>query len=214
MPVSPPDLHRAWTLDDLDLLPEDGQRYELVDGGLVVTPPPTQRHQILAIDLRDLLRDAAPPGWRVQVEFPIPFAADTQRIPDVVVHRWPVQQPRADRRNPVGPADVGLIVEVVSPTSKRTDRFAKPGEYAEAGIALFWRLETEPELVLHPWALSGAGYVPQPPVRGRGSAPRPLGVVDRRRVRAPRLSLAGSDIRRTGRSGPCRDGGRMFRPRP
>ncbi len=180
MPVFPPDLHRGWTLDDLDALPDDGRRYELVDGGLVVTPPPTQWHQMLAGGLRERLQAAAPPGWRAHLEFPVPFDEDTQRIPDVVVHRWPLQHPRDDRRNPVGPADVGLVVEVVSPSTRRTDRFAKPGEYAEAGIALFWRLETEPELVLHPFVLSGAGYEALPPVRDQGSVPVPWGrlVVD------------------------------------
>jgi Uma2 family endonuclease len=177
MPVSPPDVHRGWTLDDLHLLPDDGQRYELVDGGLVVTPPPTQWHQILGDDLRERLQAAAPSGWRARVEFPLPFAEDTQRIPDVVVHRWPLQHPRGDERNPVGPADVGLIVEVVSRSTRRTDRFAKPGEYAEAGIALFWRLETEPDVVLHPFVLAGAGYEPLPPVRVQGSAPVPWGTL-------------------------------------
>ena len=180
MPVSPPDLHRGWTLADLETLPDDGQRYELVDGGLVMTPPPSQRHQDLAYDLHDRLRTAAPVGWRVRLEFPIPFAEDTQRIPDVVVHRWPLQQPRDDERNRVGPADLGLVIEVVSPSTRRTDRFAKPGEYAEAGIALFWRLETEPELVLHAFVLDGATYQPLAPVCERGSVPVPWGslVVD------------------------------------
>lgn len=180
MPVSPPDLHRGWTLDDLGTLPDDGQRYELVDGGLVMTPPPTQRHQMLGDDLREQLQAAAPPGWRARLEFPLPFAADTQRTPDVVVHRWPLQHPREDERNPVGPADVGLIVEVVSASTRRTDRFAKPGEYAEAGIGLFWRLETEPDLVLHPFVLGRAGYEPLSPVHGQGSVPVPWGslVVD------------------------------------
>ncbi len=177
MPVSPPDLHRGWTLDDLDTLPDDGQRYELVDGGLVVTPPPTQRHQMLGYDLHDRLRAAAPDGWRVRPEFPLPFAEDTQRTPDVVVHRWPLQHPRDDARNPVGPADVGLLVEVVSPSTRRTDRFAKPGEYAEAGIRLFWRLETEPDLVLHPFVLGPAGYEPLEPVRNQGSVPVPWGSI-------------------------------------
>jgi Uma2 family endonuclease len=162
--VQTPDVHRGWTVADLDDLPDDGQRYELVDGSLVVTPPPTQRHQLLASDLRDRLRAAGPQGWRVQQEFPLPFAEDTQRTPDVVVHRWPPRQPRDDPRNPVGPSDVALVVEVVSPRTRRTDRFAKPGEYAEAGIAMFWRLETEPDLVLHPFVL------PEPsPSRGARS---------------------------------------------
>jgi Uma2 family endonuclease len=175
MSISPPDLHGGWTLHDLDSLPDDGQRYELVDGGLLVTPPATQRHQNLASDLRDRLQAAAPPGWRVRQEFPLPFAQDTQRIPDVVVHRWPLQHPRDDDRNPVGPADVELILEVVSPTTWRTDRFAKPGEYAEAGIGLFWRLECEPVLVLHPFVLGSAGYEPLDPVHGQGNVPVPWG---------------------------------------
>jgi Uma2 family endonuclease len=177
MPVTPPDLHRGWTLADLDTLPDDGQRYELVDGGLVVTPPPTQRHQMLGDDLRDRLQAAAPSGWRARLEFPLPFAEDTQRTPDVVVHRWPLRHPRDDERNPVGPADVGLIVEVVSASTRRTDRFAKPGEYAEAGIGRFWRLETDPELVLHPFVLGRAGYEPLEPVRGQGSVPVPWGSI-------------------------------------
>lgn len=175
MSLTPPYLSGGWTLHDLDALPDDGQRYELVDGGLVVTPPPTQRHQDLANDLRDRLQAAAPPGWRVRQEFPLPFGPDTQRIPDVVVYRWPLQHPRDDERNRVGPLDVGLVVEVVSPTTRRTDRFAKPGEYAEAGISLFWRLETEPVLALHPFVLRGAEYEPLGPVRGQGSVPTPWG---------------------------------------
>ncbi len=167
MSLSLPDLGRGWTLADLDDLPDDDCRYELVDGGLVVTPPPTQRHQDLALELYERLRDAAPIGWRVRHEYPLPFADDTQRVPDVLVHRWPLQHPRADPRNPLGPADVGLVVEVVSPRTRRTDRFAKPGEYADAGLPLFWRLETEPDLALHAFALRGDAYEPvagDPPV--------------------------------------------------
>lgn len=175
MSVSPPDVGRGWTLADLDGLPEDGQRYELVDGGLVVTPYATQRHQDLADDLRDRLRAAAPAGWRCRVEYPLPFADDTQRIPDVVVYRWPLRHPRADARNPLGPADVGLLVEVVSRRTRRTDRFAKPGEYAEAGIGLFWRLETEGQLELHTFVLQGAAYEPAARISGHGVVRVPWG---------------------------------------
>jgi len=64
MSLSPPDVHRGWTLADLAGLPEDGCRYELVDGALLVSPPPTQRHQELGSNLRDVLQQAAAPGWR------------------------------------------------------------------------------------------------------------------------------------------------------
>src|SRR5437763_3785802 len=44
-PMSMPTLHRRWTVDDLDDLPSDGQRYEVIDGELLVTPAPSIAHQ-------------------------------------------------------------------------------------------------------------------------------------------------------------------------
>ena len=40
-----------YTVDDLDLFPDDGNRYELLDGVLIVTPAPSQLHQIIAARL-------------------------------------------------------------------------------------------------------------------------------------------------------------------
>lgn len=85
-----------------------------------------------------------------------------------------LQQPRSNDRSPLGPADVGLVVEVVSPHSRRTDRFAKPGEYADAGIGIYLRLETEPELALHAFVLSGTTYEAAP----SSPAPVPWGHLD------------------------------------
>ncbi len=177
-PTAVPDLFRTWTVDELADLPDDGFRYELVDGRLEVTPPPTQAHQELGEGLRALLMAAAPAGWRSRVEYPLRFGADTQRQPDVVLYRWPLHEPSGDRQNPVGPRDLGLIVEIVSPSSRRRDRFAKPGEYADAGIPIYWRLETEPELTLHTFVLDGSVYVPDATITGSGSAPVPWGRVD------------------------------------
>lgn len=44
----------------------------------------------------------------------------------------------------VPPSEVSLVVEVVSPNSKTMDRIVKPPIYAEAGIAAYWRVETDP----------------------------------------------------------------------
>lgn len=178
MSVVHPDLGRRWTVPELGELPDDGLRYELVDGCLVVTPPPTQRHQLLAAGLRRQLDAACPPPWRCEVEFPVALAEDTLRQADVAVFRWPPVEPRAERDSTVGPGDVGLLVEVVSPSTRRTDRFAKPGEYAEAGVALFWRLETDPALVLHAFRLEAGSYVPVAQVTTLGRVPAPWGVVE------------------------------------
>jgi Uma2 family endonuclease len=165
------DAARTWTRDMLAALPDDGLRYELCDGNLVVTPL-RQRHQWWADRLAQQLRSAVPSGWRVVVEMPLPLGDTDLRVPDVMVHRWPLSAP-ADDVDPLRAVDVGLIVEIVSSRTAKTDRFLEPGEYAGAGIPAYWRLETEPQRVLHPNLLRDGGYVAQPSVveRGEGASP-------------------------------------------
>ncbi len=178
------DVGRTWTLAELRELPDDGLRYELVDGNLFVTPP-TQRHQWWGDGLAGQLRAQAPPGWRMVTELQLPLGEDL-RIPDVVVHRWPLQHPTADADSPLGPADVGVLIEVVSPRTRKTDRYTKPGEYAAAGIGLFWRLETAAELLLHPYVLHAGEYRAADVVTGSGRVAAPWGevVVDLTTLRA------------------------------
>ena len=172
-----PDFRRVWRIEELQELPDDGCKYELVDGRLDVTPPPTQWHDLLGHQLADLLLAAAPPGWLAIQAFLVRLADDTQRQPDVVLFRWPPREPTEDRRSPVGPADIGLLIEVVSPSSRRRDRFHKPGEYADAGIGIYWRLETEPDLALHTYRLDGTAYVADVTITDSGTAPVPWGRV-------------------------------------
>ncbi|MGS2616874.1 Uma2 family endonuclease [Micromonospora sp. LZ34] len=130
----PPD--RGWREQDLLDLPEDGNRYEIIDGSLHVTPPAGPDHHELADDIRMALRQVAPPGWRVirVVGIRVPGG---NLIPDVTVLR-----PGAPRdRMWAEAADVALVVEVESPSSRRHDRFTKPALYAEAGIPAYWRVE-------------------------------------------------------------------------
>ena len=70
-----------------------------------------------------------------------------------------------------------LVVEVMSPSSRKTDLFAKPGEYAEAGIPLFWRLDLDPEPLLHAFALADGRYAEVATVRGEGVVPVPWGAL-------------------------------------
>ena len=122
------------TVDDLLELPDDdGRRHELVDGILIVSPPPSVAHQEIAHQLRELLAASAPDGWRVRTEFPLLFAEDTLRVPDVMAFRHPLEHGSPNPSFVIAPADVGLVVEVVSPSSRRTDRFAKPGGVRRRG---------------------------------------------------------------------------------
>lgn len=144
----------GWTVDDLDGLPDDGYRYELLDGGLLVSPPPELAHQYIATRLVQVLNASLPRELTAVVAPGVYFDERNYRIPDVVVFGRSVLQ-RARPR--LGLGDVVLAVELTSPGSTRMDRVLKPAEYAAAGIEHFWRLELSgPVLVTH--VLAGHVY--------------------------------------------------------
>ena len=180
------ELHQpgSWRFDQLDALPDDGRRYEVVDGLLVVSPPPSFWHQVVSAALLRQLSAQAPPDWHVLFELGLPLGTDG-RVPDLsVVSARARSRPGAPLP---GPEHVGLVVEVVSPSSRKTDRFAKPGEYAEAGIPLFWRVETEPDLLLSAYRLGAEAYDRVAVVDAVGSVPAPWGPVrvDLTRIGSP-----------------------------
>lgn len=127
-----------WRVEDLDDLPEDGQRYEVIDGSLLMSPPPSARHQAIAGRLVALLRDGAPVGVEVVEATGIRIGTGLL-IPDVLV----ASSDAIWRGGPILAADeVQLVVEVVSPSSITNDRVTKPSLYAAAGIPHYWRVET------------------------------------------------------------------------
>lgn len=79
---------RSLTRRDLDSMPEDGHRYELIDGCLVVTPAPTPRHQIVVVGLWEVLKAACPAHLRVLVApLDVVLSDDTVVQPDALVAR-------------------------------------------------------------------------------------------------------------------------------
>lgn len=106
-----------------------------------------------------LLDQQAPEGWFAINEFALPLGTDG-RVPDVAVVRSGAPVTDTSKRYPVGPEWFGLVVEVVSPRTAKTDRFLKPAEYAAAGVPLFWRVELLPEVVIHGFRLEAGAYVP------------------------------------------------------
>lgn len=139
-----------WTEPDLHLFPQDGHRYEIVDGGLHVTPPLDDTHESLARALVTTLRGAAPPGWWVVARLGVAIGA-SNLIPDVLVLR-----PESSGAIWSRPSDVALVVEVESAESRRYDRLLKPALYADAGIPSFWRVEPGPALQVHRLGADGA----------------------------------------------------------
>lgn len=170
-----PLLAGPWRFDELADAPElpDGYGYEVVDGRLVVTPPPADRHQFAVAALLVQLAGRCPPQWLVAPDLALRLGTDG-RVPDLAVV---TARASGAGPHPRTPADFGLVVEVVSPSSRKTDLFAKPGEYAEAGLPLFWRLDLDPRPVLHCFALRGGDYAEVAVVDGAGDAPAPWGPV-------------------------------------
>ncbi|WP_229073150.1 Uma2 family endonuclease [Actinoplanes sp. DH11] len=161
-----------WTEPDLHLFPQDGHRYEIVDGSLHVTPPPDARHDALVAAVVEVLRAAAPEGWWVCDRSGV-AAGESNLVPDVTVLR-----PRSGGRSWADPADVALVVEVESAETRQYDRLLKPAVYAAAGIPGFWRVEPGP--VLRTFTRDGAGYRALDSVEGaeqiRLDAPYPMRV--------------------------------------
>ena len=142
----------GWTVEDLDLLPEDGLRYELVDGTLRVSPPPPTPHNLTASELLVRLFAVIGPEWRVAAPGSVRLDARNRREPDVLVLRG-----SAAKLQHTPPQDVLLAVEVMSPSSVIDDRLVKPSQYARAGIPHYWRLEPAVP-VLVTYALVGDTY--------------------------------------------------------
>ncbi|WP_410810853.1 Uma2 family endonuclease [Micromonospora sp. 067-2] len=129
-----------YTLEDLLGLPDDAPRVELVDGVIQVTPSPTLGHQDISLLLSRWLLQHAPSDLRVAQAVGVGLSFTTSRQPDVLLRRSGL----AANRSLLRPEDVILAVEIVSPGTRRTDRIAKPGEYAAAAIPFYWRIEQNP----------------------------------------------------------------------
>lgn len=137
----------------------DRPRYELLSPGvLTVSPAPGTPHQRASRLLANLLEAAAArAGADVDVLESVNLEIPGERLtmPDILV----LDDPTADA-NPTrySPETVWLVVEIVSPGSKATDRAIKPDLYAEAGIPTYWRLELEPTPRLVASTLHGGQY--------------------------------------------------------
>lgn len=134
-----------WTVDDLDTVPDDGLRYELLDGLLLVTPAPKPLHQAAVGEVFVNLRGASVEPYRVYVS-PVDWRPDqrTSLQPDVLV----VPREQVGGQYIVGP--LALAVEVLSPSTRRKDQLLKFSKYAEASVTSYWIVDPdEPSLTAY-----------------------------------------------------------------
>jgi Uma2 family endonuclease len=129
---------RPFTVDDLAAMPDDGNRYELIDGMLVVSPAPGRRHQKVAYNLYGVLNEACPDEFDVLgAPFAVRPSRTTELQPDVLVGR---DEDFTDKLLPVAPV---LAVEVFSPSSVLNDLNNKKAAYQRLGVQNYWVIDPE-----------------------------------------------------------------------
>lgn len=145
MPVHAPDLD--WTVERALALPEDGNRYEVLDGELFVTPAPNWGHQSVLDVLHARLRVYVKQhrlGWPRFSPADIIFSPRRLLQPDLFVVPWREGGP------PRAWADVRsllLVVEVLSPGTARADRHRKRVIYQSEEVPEYWIIDEDARLV-------------------------------------------------------------------
>jgi Uma2 family endonuclease len=142
------------TVAELDKMPSDGRRYELVDGVLVVSPRPTTVHQFVAGRLHGVLSAACPEELCVIPEPAVQLDLRTEFDPDLVVIRL---EDVGDAKFTVPPL---LVVEVRSPSTALIDLNRKKAAYQKFGVPSYWIVDPEPrrpELTV--FELRDSGYL-------------------------------------------------------
>lgn len=128
-----------YTAADLLELPEDGNRYEVVHGELLVSPSPRMAHQGMVGRLTYLLTGYLNqyPAGRVYPGGDVHSGPDTMVIPDLLV----IDMESVRRNNWALINPPLLVIEVLSPSSTREDRFTKRRLYQEMGIPSYWLVD-------------------------------------------------------------------------
>jgi Uma2 family endonuclease len=134
-----------FTVDDLDRFPDDGNRYELLDGTLLVTPSPTSAHQIVVNRLVWRISAALVASGLAHVVGPgaIIVRPRTQLQPDILV--YPSRFPPDTKWEKV--TEHWLAVEVLSRSSRIYDREFKRDAYFALGVREVWLVDRWSKLV-------------------------------------------------------------------
>jgi Uma2 family endonuclease len=136
-----------FTYEDLQHIPPDRNRYEIVEGELFVTPAPKTLHQRIVSNLHGQLWQHIRKhrlGELFVAPYDVVLAESTVLEPDILfVNRSRLHL--IGEKNLPGPPD--LVVEVLSESSQRLDREIKPKQYALYGVPEFWRIDPEGKTV-------------------------------------------------------------------
>jgi Uma2 family endonuclease len=145
MPLEAP--RPRWTAEAVRALPDDGRRYELVSGELVVTPAPRGLHQVAVTELFRLLDPwvrSTGVGHLLLSPADVSLGEDEMLQPDLFVYRTATGR---QLRNWGDITDLLLVVEISSPSTARYDRTLKRLRYQRAAVPEYWVVDLDARLV-------------------------------------------------------------------
>ena len=143
MPATPTE----WTADMLDSTPDDGRRWEVIDGRLLVTPSPSDDHQFVVGELHVLFHAYIQHSTIARVVLSpsdVRKGTRTRVQPDMFVIAL------RDGHRPEFPfllSDLLLALEVVSPSSARADHHDRRVAYLRGGVPEYWIVDPDAQHV-------------------------------------------------------------------
>ena len=142
-----PQASKVWTRDEVLALPDDGNRYELIAGQLLVSPSPRAVHQLALYELFHLV-DAYVREHRLGIAGLSPADLDLGledvSQPDLFVVPYP---DRPAQRGWRGFGIPRLAVEILSPSTARYDRIVKRQRYQQGRVANYWIVDLDAGVV-------------------------------------------------------------------
>ncbi|MFK7817787.1 MAG: Uma2 family endonuclease [Planctomycetaceae bacterium] len=129
------------TYDDLVLFPDDGKRHEIINGRHYMNASPTPRHQLICGELHTQLREILRPAGHTVFVSPIDVQLSKSDVvvPDLVVV-FKGNDIITDTRI-IGSPD--LVIEILSPSTRRNDENLKLRLYEQAGIPEYWIVDPD-----------------------------------------------------------------------
>lgn len=142
-----PHAAEPWTAERVRALPDDGRRYELIDGQLIVSPSPRPLHQRALIALTRCLLpwlDSTRLGELLASPADISLGEDEILQPDLFVYRTTAGKALIEWSDI---SELLLVVEVISPATARYDRELKRRRYQRAGVPEYWIVDLDARLI-------------------------------------------------------------------
>lgn len=159
-PARPETIPEGWfplTYEDYLLLPNDGKRYQILEGELDVTPAPSTTHQKVSMRLEHLLvSHVEVHHLGLVLHAPLDVVLDERNVvqPDIVFVSS-IRMPIVEEERIAGAPD--LVIEILSPSTARVDRGTKSAIYARHGVRWYWLVDPGKRL-LEEYELRGQGY--------------------------------------------------------